>query len=68
MRFSFRLKQVVLGTHLYTRGKEGGEGGGRERERDKGGGDMCKGQGIAFIGNNMICNLKIFITPSTHMC
>jgi hypothetical protein len=63
MRFSFRLKQVVLGTHLYTREKGGGK-----RGREKGGGDMCKGQGIAFIGNNMICNLKIFITPSTHMC
>ena len=64
MRLGFRLKQVVLGTHLYTRG---GEGGGGRGERE-GGGDMCKGQGIAFIGNNMICNLKIFITPSTHMC
>jgi hypothetical protein len=37
MRFSFRLKQVVLGTHLYTREKGGG-GGGRERE---GGGGTC---------------------------
>ena len=27
MRFSFRLKQVVLGTHLYTRGRGGGGGG-----------------------------------------
>jgi len=31
----------------------GGEGGRREGE---GGGDMCKGQGDAFIDNNMICN------------
>jgi hypothetical protein len=67
MRLGFRLKQVVLGTHLYTRGGGGGGGEGRGG-RERGGGNMCKGQGIAFIGNNMICNLKIFITPSTHMC
>jgi hypothetical protein len=44
MRFSFRLKQVVLGTHLYTREKGGGRGGGGEREIRGGGGTCARGK------------------------
>jgi hypothetical protein len=60
MRFSFRLKQVVLGTHLYTRKRGGGVGVGKG-ERG-GGGDMCRGQGDAFV-NMQFFFFLIYLLP-----